>query len=104
MAVVPLVAIVAAAGALQPNLPLEQFGATSATMLAVGRDAAVAAGRHLLGRAGAADVVDTKLSSADLVTVTDRECQTIVEARIREAARSMLRELEARYDNKMFDK
>ena len=26
------------------------------------------------------------------------------EARIREAARSMLRELEARYDNKMFDK
>ena len=50
----------------------------------VATSAAREAGRHLTSRVGSAAVLDTKLDSADLVTAVDKECQDMIESRIRE--------------------
>lgn len=50
----------------------------------VATSAARDAGRHMLSRLGTAEVAETKLDSADLVTAVDRECQEIIERHIQQ--------------------
>ena len=52
-------------------------------MLRLAQSAAVAAGRHMITRLGAA-VEATKLDEKDLVTAVDAECQEIVFGAIQE--------------------
>lgn len=52
--------------------------------LDVAKSAAILAGRHMVSRIGA-QVIDTKLDKADLVTAVDRECQEIVAREIQTA-------------------
>jgi len=69
-------------------LPIFFFSTCALTLtqpeLLVGREAALKAGRHLVARVGA-EVLETKLDAADLVTAVDQECQDIIEASIRDA-------------------
>ena len=56
----------------------------TAALLSTGRTAALAAGRHMISRLGA-EVEKTKLSSKDLVTAVDAECQEIIYQHVRDA-------------------
>lgn len=75
-----LVPCAALAAALQPVLPPAL--ADASPLLRVGVEAAGAAGAHMLGRLGAAEVLSTKADRADLVTAVDGECQQIIAERI----------------------
>ena len=66
-------------------LPLAGSLVAPQLIMDVAEAAARAAGRHMASRVGAAAVLETKLDSADLVTAVDKECQDIIEARIRES-------------------
>lgn len=65
-------------------VPAHACSVAHAELMAVGRAAALEAGRHMIARLGA-DVEATKLDSKDLVTAVDAECQLIVESKIHEA-------------------
>src|SRR5207344_82063 len=57
---------------------MSERGETAADLLALACEAAVAAGRLLIGRGGHPVVVATKSSPTDVVTEADRDAETLI--------------------------